>query len=105
MSGINFDKYKEETKIKEKNRKKIYKATLRHIELLINEKLATEKYIIYEIPVVSLEEETYTFFGAIDYILEKLTKNKDFKKILVDLKVLNPNHLYIEWDINLLTKK
>ena len=103
MSGINFDKYFEETKIKERRKKKLYKSLLGEIEKLINEKLINEKYIVYEIPVISLEEDSYTFLGAIDYIIEKLTKNDNFKKIIVDIEILKPNHLYIQWDIKQLS--
>lgn len=105
MSGINFDSYIEKVKKQEKSRKKIYKSMLKYVISQINAKLGTEKLLVQEIPVVSLEEETYNMLEAIDYIISKLLKNKNFKKILTDIKILNPNYLYLEWDIKLLRDK
>lgn len=105
MSGINFDIYIKKTRREEKNRKRIYKTMLKHIIDQINTKLATESMIIQEIPAISLEEETYSMLEALDYIIGKLTKNINFRQILTDIKILKPNHLYLEWDISRLRKK
>jgi hypothetical protein len=105
MSGIKFDKYLELAEEKRKRKKGIYKTLLKHIEDKINTLLSTQKFLFYEIPAISWEEDTYNFLEATEYVLSKIKKNKTFCKVLVDIKILEPNYLYLEWDLLKLNTK
>ena len=56
--------------------------------------------IAYEIPVFIFGEVDYDPTESALYIVKKLTKNLVFKRILTDIKILEPNILYIEWDLS-----
>jgi hypothetical protein len=45
-------------------------------------------------------EVDYEMLESINYIIEKLKKDKTFIKIMEEIKFYEPNIIYIKWNLN-----
>lgn len=101
MSDLNLEKYTKQKKEREKNKKRCYKSNLAQVNTMITNSMdRLNNNISYEIPVFIFGEVDYDPTESALYIVKKLTKNLVFKRILTDIKILEPNILYIEWDLS-----
>ncbi len=105
-SELDFQSYINKQREKEKKRKEIYKLLLQSLIKLLNEKISlNESKLYYKLPLFSQTEESYNILDATEYIIRKLTENFNFKKIVTDIKIYDPNIIFIEWKIGNLTSK
>ena len=101
MSDLNLEKYTKQKKERERNKKRCYKNNLSQVNTMITNSIDRQNNSIsYEIPVFIFGEIDYDPTESALYIVKKLTKNIMFKRILTDIKILEPNILYIEWDLS-----
>ena len=99
MEDINFDAYIKDTKTREKRKTKAYKEILQGINQMISDALRDKNSVTCNVPPIMLEIDGYNPLEALIYIIEKLQKNKRFQQILVDMKIIEPCSLYLQWDI------
>lgn len=105
MENVNIQAYIDEKKKKEKKRRKAYKVILSGVNQEITESLELTNTILIPIPSIMLEVEDYNPLEALEYIIDKLCKNKQFIQIVDEIKIIQPCTLYIKWDLDKLTKK
>ena len=101
MSDLNLDKFLKDKKARDKKKRKIYKETYNYITSSVQEAInRMENFVQYNVPVFNHQSPDYEALECIQYIVEKIGKHLLLKKIITDIKVLEPNILYIQWDIN-----
>lgn len=101
MSDLNLEKYTKEKRDREKNKKRCYKNILTQVNTMITNSMDRHNNSIsYEIPVFIFGEVDYDPTESALYVVKKLTKHVIFKRIMTNIKILEPNILYIEWDIS-----
>lgn len=104
MSDLNLDKFLKDKKERDKKKRKIYKDTYEYIKTSIQEAInRLENYIQYNVPVFNHLSPDYEALECIQYIVEKISEHLLLKKIIIDIKVLEPNILYIQWDLEKLS--
>lgn len=100
----NLKKYiKRKAKEKEKMKiacKKFCNTVCERIMDNINSKLDT---LFFEFELTSIIDLYYDPLEAVNYTIKKLSEDKYYKKIIVDIKIYDPNILYIKWDIRNIT--
>jgi hypothetical protein len=99
MNDINFKSFIKASKEKEKAKKKAYKNILKDINSEISDALHHTDSISCHIPPLMLDVLDYNPFEAMDYIMKKLLDNDKFRNILIDVKLLDPCGIYLQWDI------
>jgi hypothetical protein len=101
MSNLNLEKYAQQKKDKERQRKKCYKKVLEQINNIIMIKMDHgANSIKYTIPMFIIGESEYDPLESIEYVIKKLTKQMLFKRIVTKIEIYDPNILYIEWDLD-----
>lgn len=97
---LNLEKYAKQKKEKEKNKKKCYKNILKQVNAMIEKNMdQSMDHVIYKAPTMLFDETDYDMLESINYIINKIIKDKEFEKILVDMKFIEPNILFIKWDL------
>lgn len=100
MSDLNLDKFLKDRKKREKEKTNSYKKIYKYVATLISEGIKQDHhYIHYDIPIFDHESPDYEALECISYVLDKLKEQVLFKKIVSDIKILEPNTLYISWDL------
>lgn len=99
MENINFKSYIKASKEKERAKKKAYRNILKSINQEISDALHFSDEITCDIPTLMIDIPEYNPFEAMNYVMEKLLKNDEFRNILIDVKILDPCRLYFKWDI------
>jgi hypothetical protein len=100
---LNLDKFIELKKQREHNKKKCYKTILKQINTNIDLTMSQSiNFIIFEIPPFIIGEADYNTLECIDYIINKIKNDKEFKKILEEIKFYEPNVIYIKWNLNII---
>ena len=84
-------------KNKKKCYKKIYKNIIKTIENIISQNI---NFFIYEATPFIIGEVDYEMLECINYIIEKLKKDKTFIKIMEEIIFYEPNIIYIKWNLN-----
>lgn len=101
MSDLNLDKFLKDKKNREKQKKKVYKETYNYIKSIIQDGIERgENSTHYGVPIFNHQSPDYEALECICYIVEKIKESLLLSKIVTDIKVVEPNTLYIEWDIN-----
>lgn len=103
MENINFEGYKEEKRRKDKIKKEAYKTILSGVNQEISEALALYNFVTVPIPSIMLEVEDYNPLEALEYVVKKLCKNKQFAEIVEEIKIVQPYSLYIKFDVKKMT--
>ena len=102
---LNLEKYADLQKKRDKNKKKCYKTILKNINTIIEKNMDNlMDHIIYEAPLFIIGELDYDMLESIDYITKKMLNDKNFSQILVDVKFIEPNILYVQWNLDKLKK-
>lgn len=101
MSDLNLDKYLKDKKLRDKQKKKVYKETYEYIKSIIQDAINRgENNIQYGVPIFNHRSPDYEALECICYIVEKIKESVLLAKMVTDIKVVEPNTLYIEWDIS-----
>lgn len=103
---LNLDKFakikKERDTIKKKCYKKVLKKIISYVEINISQNL---NWLIYEMEPFILGEVEYDMLECINYIIEEITIDSNFKKILEQIQFYEPNIIYIKWNIDKINSK
>ena len=98
---LNLDKFIELKKQQKKKKKKCYKNIKSNIYHLIENKIKSNiNFILYEMPPYVIGEAEYNILECINYIIEKIKDDEQFKKILEEIQYYQPNVLYIKWNFD-----
>lgn len=101
MSDLNLDKFIKDKKDREKKKRKIYKETFIYIKSIIQDAInRMENNAYYNVPIFNHQSPDYEALECICYIVEKIKESLLLKQIITDIKVVEPNTLYLEWDLN-----
>lgn len=105
MSDLNFDEFLSKQKVNIKKKKDSSKRLYEEICKKIMESIENKYNKLYfQIPLAFMSDLEYDPLFAIDYVVKHLCEHKQFKKMILNIKLLDPNILYIEWDINKLSE-
>lgn len=98
---LNLDKFIKKKKQCEYNKKKCYKSIVKTINFLVETTISQNiNFLIYETPPFIMGEANYDMLECIDYIIRKIKKDKNFKRVLEEILFYEPNLVYIKWDMN-----
>ena len=97
---LNLDKFAEIKKLKEKNKKKCYKKVFKQIITYVEMTMTQDiNFLVYEMQPFVFGEAEYEMLECVNYVINKIKVDKNFKKILNQISYYEPNLLYITWDL------
>jgi len=98
---LNLDKFAEIKKQREVNKKKcykkIFKQVITYVEMTIEQNV---DFIVYEIAPFVIGEADYNMLECVNYLIDKIKNDDNFKKILDQIYFYEPNLLYIKWNLS-----
>jgi hypothetical protein len=98
---LNLDKFAKLKKQREINKKKCYKTVLKQIisnvEMTISQDI---NFLFFEMEPFVIGEADYDMLECVNYIIDKINEDKNFKKILEQIHFYEPNLLFIKWDLS-----
>ena len=98
---LNLDKFAKLKKQREINKKKCYKTVLKQIISTVEMTISQESnFLFFEMEPFVIGEADYDMLECVNYIIDKINKDKNFKKILDQINFYEPNLLFIRWDLN-----
>jgi hypothetical protein len=98
---LNLDKFAEIKKLKEKNKKKCYKKVFKQIITYVEMTMTQDiNFLVFEMQPFVFGEAEYEMLECINYVINKIKEDKNFKKILNQISYYEPNLLYITWDLS-----
>jgi hypothetical protein len=101
---LNLDKYAKIKKEREASKRKCYKKVLKQIIYEVETVMIQDvDFLVFEVDPFMIGEADYNMLECIDYIIEKINKDKNFGKILEQIDFYEPNILYIKWSLNKIT--
>ena len=97
---LNLDKFAEIKKLKEKNKKKCYKKVFKQIITYVEMTMTQDiNFLVFEMQPFVFGEANYEMLECVNYVINKIKEDKNFKKILNQISYYEPNLLYITWDL------
>jgi hypothetical protein len=97
---LNLDKFAKLKKQREINKKKCYKRVLKQIILTVEMNISQESnFLFFEMEPFVFGEADYDMLECVNYIIDKINEDKNFKKILDQIQFYEPNLLFIKWDL------
>ena len=97
---LNLDKFAEIKKLRQKNKKKCYKKVFKqiisYVEMTITQDI---NFLVYEMEPFVIGEADYEMLECVNYVINKIKEDKNFKKILNQISYYEPNLLYITRDL------
>jgi hypothetical protein len=101
---LNLDKYTKIKKARESMKKKCYKKVFKQIIYQVETVMIQDvDFIIFEVEPFMIGEAEYDMLECVDYVINKIKKDKGFLKILDQIDFYEPNILYIKWDFKKIT--
>jgi hypothetical protein len=97
---LNLDKFAEIKKQRQKNKKKCYKKVFKQIISYVEMTMTQDiNFLVYEMEPFVIGEADYNMLECVNYIINKIKEDTNFKKILDQINFYEPNFLYINWDL------
>ena len=97
---LNLDKFAEIKKQRQKNKKKCYKKVFKQIISYVEMTMTQDiNFLVFEMEPFVIGEAEYNMLECVNYIINKIKEDKNFKKILDQINFYEPNLLYINWDL------
>jgi hypothetical protein len=97
---LNLDKFTEIKKQRELNKKKsykkIFKQIITYVEMTMEQNV---NFLVYEMAPFIIGEVDYDMLECVNYSIDKIKSDKNFKKILDQIQFYEPNLLYIKWNL------
>ena len=98
---LNIDKYSKFKKTRQTNKKKCYKKVFKHLLSEVENIMLQEvDFLVFEVEPFMIGEIDYNMLECVNYLIEKIKKDKNFKLILEQIDFFEPNILYVKWDLN-----
>jgi hypothetical protein len=98
---LNLDKYTKLKKAREDNKKKCYKKVLKQIINDVETVMIQDvDFIVFEVEPFIFGETEYNMLECVDYVINKIKKDKNFIKIIEHISFNEPNLLYIKWNLS-----
>ena len=98
---LNLDKFAEIKKLKEKNKKKCHKKVFKQIIIYVEMTMSQDiNFLVFEMEPFVIGEADYEMLECVNYVINKIKEDKNFKKILNQISYYEPNILYITWDLS-----
>jgi len=97
---LNLDKFTKLQKKRKSNKKKCYKRILKQIITNVEINISQESnFIFFEMEPFIIGEAEYDMLECVNYLINKIKEDSNFKKILDSINFYEPNLLYIKWDM------
>ena len=97
---LNLNKFAEIKKQRQINKKKCYKKVFKQIITYVEMTISQDiNFLVYEMQPFIIGEADYEMLECVNYIIDKIKEDKNFKKIIDQIYFYEPNLLYIIWDL------
>jgi len=77
--------------------KKVFKQIIIYVEMTMSQDI---NFLVFEMEPFVIGEADYEMLECVNYVINKIKEDKNFKKILNQISYYEPNLLYITWDLS-----